>query len=295
MRYRCKECKAERLGLKQLLSILVLLTSSWKCVADAESTTEKALLIGVVPQFNTLQIQDIWIPIIDAVGDLAETRLSLQASPDIPTFEQQFATGVFDLAYMNPYHAIKAESSQGYLPILRDTQSTLIGIIVVRSDSTISGLPELDRKQIAMPSANALGAALMPRAFLDREIGVHPVYKYVKSHDSVYLNVALGKADAGGGILSTYQVQNRDIRGKLKLLHQFQAVPTHPIVAHPRLGNNLISRLQKAFIEFSTTDEGQRLLSAIPIHSLGPTSKTEYNGLKAMKLEQYYEVDRTHR
>jgi phosphonate transport system substrate-binding protein len=61
---------------------------------------------------------------------------------------------------MNPYHAIRANKKHGYAPLVRDVGRSLFGIIVVKKDSPIETVSELDGEIVAFPAPNALGAAL---------------------------------------------------------------------------------------------------------------------------------------
>ena len=249
---------------------------------------EKAYTFGVVPQFDARRIETIWRPILDAVGKKAGVSFELEGAPSIPQFEQAFSSGAYDFAYMNPYHALVANRVQGYLPLLRDVQRALSGIIVVRKDNPITAPRELDGKTVVFPAPNALGASLIPRAEFQRTFGITIIPRYVKSHTSVYLNVFLQQADAGGGVQQTFEQQKPEVRNALRILYRTPKVPPHPIVAHPRVPEDVRLAVQNAFLELSSQPEGAALLSKVPISHIGLTSLEEYQPLKSMHLEDFY-------
>ena len=210
---------------------------------------EKVYSLGVVPQFDARRTAKIWQPILDEVRQRSGIKLELKSSPNIPEFETQFKASEFDFAYMNPYHAIVANEKQGYTPMLRDNGRSLFGILVVKKDSPILAVNELDNKTVAFPSPNALGATLLPRAELDRKFNIKVNPLYVKSHSSVYLNVLLGKTVAGGGVQKTLSQQPDKVRDNLRILYKTNAVPPHPLTVHPRVDKSVTHKVRIAFLE----------------------------------------------
>lgn len=262
--------------------LLILLTNSLILLA-AETYT-----VGVVPQFDIRQIERIWQPILKEVSSRSGVSLKLNASTSIPKFEQEFESGQFDFAYMNPYHAIVANKKQGYQPILRDLGKRLFGIIVVHKDSPITSIEQIDGKKVAMPAPNALGAALLPRAEFALKFKINPEISYVRSHDSVYLNTALGLSDAGGGVMATFNRQPAEVRDQLRILYKTGDVPKHPVVAHPTVPADVVERVKKAFLDLGNSAEGKALLSKIPMKEIGAAVLQDYQMLIDMGLEAFY-------
>lgn len=264
------------------LFFLLLLTYAHTALGDSIYS------IGVVPQFEARRIAEIWQPILDEVSQTSGIKLELKASANIPAFEDQLVAGEFDFAYMNPYHAIVANQKQAYQPLLRDNGRSLFGIIVVKKDSPIQSATELNGETVAFPAPNALGATLLPRAELDRKFDIKIEELYVKSHSSVYLNVLLGKAAAGGGVQKTLSQQPDNIRDQLRILYKTTKVPPHPISVHPRVDNTIQEKVRAAFLQLGSTEAGINLLKKIPMKKIGSASMDDYDPLKKMGLEKYY-------
>ena len=266
--------------------LLTLVSSA----AQAESQA-RIYSIGVVPQFETRQMQAIWKPIITELEQRTGLKFDLQGTPDIPEFEKQFLTGKFDFAYMNPYHILMASSAQGYIPVIRDHSRQLYGVLVVRKDSDITDVKQLDGKVLVFPSPNALGASLLMRADLFDKFHIHIQPRYVKTHDSVYLNVVLGQASAGGGVIKSLNKQPPQIFDALKIIYRTQGIAPHPFVAHPRIAKSERQKVYNAFVAMSKTKSGQAKLARIPINLLGPAQLSEYQVLANMRLERFYEAE----
>ncbi len=259
--------------------------------AIVNASERKTYTFGVVPQFDARKLQEIWAPIFEEVERTSHIRLVFKGAKDIPTFEKEFSKGDYDFAYMNPYHMIVANQDQGYLPLVRDTGRKLYGIIVVRKDSPLQNIEELDGKTVAFPSPNALGAALIPRAQFAKKFKINVSPKYVKSHSSVYLNVATGAASAGGGVQKTFNSQPESIRKVLKIIYKTPEVEPHPIAVHPRVAPVVAEKIRAAFLALGATEKGAGLLQKIPMKKIGTATIDDYALLKTMGLAEFYVVD----
>jgi len=109
----------------------------------------------------------------------------------------------------------------------------------------------------------------------------------VITHDSVYLNVALKQASAGGGIQKTLNRQSKKIKDKVKVLYRTSKVASHPIAAHPRIDASVTKKLQETLFSFGKQKNGSELLSKIPVINLGNTSMAEYTPLAKKKLNRF--------
>lgn len=244
-------------------------------------------LVGVVPQFEASRLHAIWRPILDRLEKRTGLRFKLRGSPSIPEFEREFVQGNFDFAYMNPYHLVMANKAAGYLPLVRDQGRQLYGVLVVRKDSKITEPRELQGQPVAFPSPNALGASLQMRQELHDLFGVDTKPSYVKTHDSVYLNVLLGETLAGGGVQKTLNRQKPQYRDALRVIHTTTKVAPHPFVALPTVPEAHRVAVQQALLELGNSEDGKSLLQKIPVKQSGRASMADYEPLKDMGLERF--------
>lgn len=274
--------------MKNFIPLLSLFFLTSLLSFNAHAEKEKVYTIGVVPQFEIRHIRKIWNPIIKEIERATGYNLKLIGSPTIPDFEREFNAGRFDFAYMNPYHMLLAEKTQGYIPLVRDNGRQLHGILVVREDSGITSVKELDGKKIAFPAPNALGASLLMRANLtnDYKIKFNPVY--VKTHSSVYLNVVVKQASAGGGVQKTLKQQRKNIKGALRILHRTPKVSPHPLAGHPRVPKAVREKIKQAMLKLGENPIGKSLLSKIPMKKIGEASINDYYPLNKFKLDNFY-------
>ena len=262
----------------------------WSVVAGAGPTEEpqRVYTFGIVPQFNAARSLSIWKPILGEIEKRTGLKFRLVGSDGIPAFERQFSAGKFDFVYMNPYHFIRAERSQGYIPLVSDVGRKLFGILVVRADSPIRSVRDLEGKLVAFPAPNALGASLMIRADLKRKFGVDIVPRYVRSHSSVYLNVVLGKTAAGGGVQKTLEQQPPAVKDNLRVIYRTQEVISHPIAAHPRVPPKVREIVKQAMLALGETASGRAILAKVPIQRVGSVTAADYAPLAELDLEAFY-------
>ncbi|MBF0358418.1 MAG: phosphate/phosphite/phosphonate ABC transporter substrate-binding protein [Magnetococcales bacterium] len=247
---------------------------------------------GVVPQFEPRKLSSIWRPILDALEERTGYKFRMTGSPQIPDFEGLFMSGEFDFAYMNPYHSVLAAKKQGYIPLVRDNGVRLFGVLTVKKDSGVTDIKQLAGKTIAFPAPNALGASLLMRADLIDLHGIDFKPKYVKTHSSVYLNVALGLADAGGGVMGTLNQQKKTVKDSLSVIYKTRTMSPHPVTAHPRVDPIVRERVKNAFLELGKTEHGAFLLRKVPIKKVGPASISDYEEITQWGLDRYYKSPR---
>lgn len=255
-------------------------------VPPPDPINEEVYTFGVVPQFDTRQLASVWQPLLKQVEMRAGCRLQYKASKNIPSFEVEFEEGHFDFAYMNPYHSTVAYNKQGYTPLVRDHSRQLYGIIVVRADSELQDVKDLNGTTITFPSPNALGASLLMRAELHKQHQLDFRTEYTQKHDSVYLNVLSGKYVAGGGVKSTLNQQ--EMRESLRVIYETRKLAPHPIVSHPRVPADVAARVQKAFYDLADAPCCKQLLASVPMKSPGPATRQDYEELDALGLEEFY-------
>ena len=247
----------------------------------------RAYTVGVTPQFEARRLFEIWRPILDAVEKESGVKLTLRGSATIQEYEQQYFAGQFDFAYVNPY-LIAVKNPMGYVPLVRDHGNGLTGVVVVRKNSPFRTPKDLDGKIVAFPAPDAVVACLFVRAQLESEYGVHVVPRFVRSHDSTYLNVLTGDTDAAGGAMSTLERQPPEIRSMLRILMTTKETAPIPFVASPTVPEDVRERVRKAFLQLGATDSGREMLAKIPISRIGSASAADYESIRHMGLERFF-------
>ncbi len=242
---------------------------------------------GIVPQYDQRQMFATWKPILDELEKKTGLSFRLVFAPTIPVFEKEFLKGAYDFVYLNPYHLLRANKSAGYLPIVRD-RANLRGVLVVRKDSPIKSPTELNGKTVVFPAPNSMGASLLMRADLSNLFHIHFTPLYVTSHDSVYLHVAKGLAEGGGGVEKTLQEQEKAVKESLKVIHETRPIPSHPVASHPRVVAAITEKVRRAFMEMETTAGGRELLAKIPMNHPVSAALKDYAPMMKWGLDAFW-------
>jgi phosphonate transport system substrate-binding protein len=270
--------------IKRLVLLTLLYTTTGIAPLLAQSVP---YIIGIVPQFEARKLHQTWKPIVDYLTIETGYQFKIEGSPKIPDFQNQFMRGEFDFVYMNPYHFVIASQQQHYIPLVKDVGKLLQGVLVVKKDSPITEIAQLNNSTIAFPAPNALGASLLMRQELHDLFKIDFYPRYVKTHDSVYLNVLLGETDAGGGVQNTLSRQPAEYQSALRVLHRTQQVQPHPFAVHPRVPQQVANQVKTALLKLGDSQSGQLLLSKIPMKKIGPATLDDYLPLKKLGLERF--------
>lgn len=276
---------ARTMRFRHFVNWVVAGLALWLAVAPMARAADH-YTFGVVPQFQQRQLFAIWKPIVDELSRRTGLDLQLIATLTVPEFDRELAKGGFDFAYTNPYQILREFPRQGYIPLVRDAVP-LTGIIVVAKNSPVHDLHDLAGKLLAVPSPNALGASLLIQADLER-LHVKMRLLNAKTHSSVYLHVANGLADAGGGVQKSLQEQPADVRAGLRVLYTTREMPSHPVSAHPRVPPAVREAVRAALLAMAADPQGRALLAKVPMTRPVATSIDDYRPMAAWGLERYW-------
>lgn len=288
LKYSIDRNFTEVVGMLRLSTAIFLTLSS--TIAEAacpdDSTDVPRYSFGIVPQLPAEQIFGDWTPVLDQIGSDIGACFTVMVETTIPEFEQALNAGTYDFAFANPFHAVIAHEQVGYSPIIVDSRRQLNGILVVRADSNVTSLADLEGMRVVFPAPNAFGASLLTRQDL-RQNNVNVDVEYVGTHSNVYRQVALGMAVAGGGVNNTLVRENDSLRERLRVLHQTRAFPAHPILAHPDVPEDVAAAFQTAMLAFAQRPDAEVLLQAIQIPEPRPADyQIDYAPIAELRLQE---------
>jgi phosphonate transport system substrate-binding protein len=261
--------------------LISLLLSSCCLYADAQESYN----FGIVPQQSATRLAKLWTPILKKLSADTGFQIKFETAKNIPTFEARLAESAYDFAYMNPYHFTVFNKNPGYQAIAKRINQPIKGIVVVKKDSGISALIELEGKPLAFPAPAAFAASVLPRAKLTAD-KINFTAKYVSSHDSVYLGVSKGIFKAGGGVMRTFNNASAKVREKLKILWTTKPYTPHAIAAHPKLSNEVAEKFRSALINLNTTQEGRDLLTSIKFkNGLEKANNQDWDDVRGLGID----------
>lgn len=263
--------------------LLTLLAGLW---TNPLSADDRVYRLSIVPQYTPLIIHRNWQPLLARLQKDTGIKLKVKTYNNFRQFLAGLRAGEADFSYLAPYHLVLARRVQSYEPLIRDDSKQLVGLLMVRKESPLTSVHELEGKTIAFPSPNAFAASLYMRSWLKKNVGISFTPRYVGTHDNVYRHIVRGSVHAGSGVNSTLAGQPVALQQRLRILYEVPGVVAHPFVAHSRVPKHVQEKVQKAFLGLMNDTEGQQLLSAVQIMKpVAAEYQRDYAQIESMGLE----------
>lgn len=244
-------------------NLFLILALCWSAAAAAVTTHT----LAVVPQYTPVDTGMRWGPLIRRLEQESGLRLQLRVQDRFDRFERELDNGLPDFAFMNPWHAVTARRSQGYIPLARSGRP-LSGVLVVHRDGPIQSLADLNHREVAFPAPHAFVASMLLGERLREKENLQFRAVYAGTHQNVYRHVLLGIAAAGGGGDMTLEREPESVRSRLKVLYSTPGVAPHPLAAHPRVPEESRRRMTDALLRLQQDEEGRGLLAGVGLDAV---------------------------
>lgn len=275
--------------VRRTLSLFCLLAAGLTATAPCEAgeAERPRYVLAVVPYQLPLTVHKDWAPLAERLAKRLDARIEIKAYRTFPSFEEELTRGLPDFVFMNPYHQVMTRKAQGYIPIVRGGQP-LNGILVVRHNSPIKDVRELDGKIIGFPAPNAFAASLYMRALLTEKLKIRFLPIYLDTHNEVYRQVIMEEADAGGGIPYTLERESAAVRERLRVLYTTPATPAHALSAHPRVPEAVRRTVLRTILEMGADEANMKLLENVQLGKpVEANYSRDYQPLEKLGLEKY--------
>jgi len=244
------------------VKVLFVFFLSFYCI---QAVADHPLILARAPQLSPSVTSEIWSPFVKYLSKQTQHEIILKTYANRADFENDIKAGNVDLYFGNPGYGVVGHLLHGYLPLIRSDKKLLKGIIVVKKDSQINDIQQLNGKVIAFPAKRAFAASLYIRSRIASDFNINYQPLYTGSHDNNYRTVAIGKAAAGGGVKRTLERENMKLREQLKIIYTTPGMKPHPLMASPDIPLALRSSIQKAILNLNKDTSGKKLLKSIKI------------------------------
>lgn len=261
--------------MRNLLIVLLL------AVFPSQAQT---LVFGIVPQQSAKTLAQNWQPLMHYIAEQTGHTIRFATAKDIPTFEDRLAAREYDIAYMNPFHFVEFEQQAGYNALVRQQGAKITGLIVVKHDSDITSIEQLQGQTLAFPAPAAFAASIIPRAELAK-LGIAVQPQYVFSHDSVYLNVSKGFFVAGGGIMRTLQSWEQKNNDSLRVLWTSKAYTPHAIAVKNDLPVRVVTQLLQAFLSINNSDASTDILAPLRFAGFEAAQNEDWDDVRELGID----------
>ena len=253
----------------------------------AQDTQKRTYILAVVPHQLPMFVYKEWTPMVTQLSRRIGAKIELRTYQTIPRFEADVFGGIPDFAFMNPYHEVMAKQAQGYIPLVRGRKS-LSGVLVVRRESLIKSVHELNGETLAFAAPNAFGSSLYMRALLTEQFKIKFRPYYVDAHNEVYRHVILGEAVAGGGIRHTLEIETEAVKKQLRILFETPKTASHCLSVHPRVSPAVRKIVLNTILGLGAKKSEEKWLEKIQLAApVKANYDKDYKPLEALGLDKY--------
>ena len=244
--------------VKSLFLLVTLLIST---TVFAENT----LVLARAPQSSPILTSKTWSPFVSQLSEMTGIKIELKVYSDRSEFESDIKHGKVDLYFGNPGYGVVGHLNHGYIPLVRSDRKLLEGVIVVKKNSDINNIEQLDGKSVAFPAETAFAASLYLQSRLTADHNINYQALYTGSHENTYRAVLIGKTSAGGGVRRTLESESQKLREQLKIIYTTPGIKSHPLMAHPKVAERERLLIQQAILAMDNNESGKKLLKKIKL------------------------------
>ncbi|MBI1812103.1 MAG: PhnD/SsuA/transferrin family substrate-binding protein [Nitrospirae bacterium] len=110
----------------------------------------------------------------------------------------------------------------------------------------------------------------------------------VTTHTNVFRHVILGYAAIGGSNIAALNKEPQGVISQLKIIYKTQELPSHPLVAHPRIPEKIRQAVIDAVLKLAEDTEDQDMLKKVRLsRPMKVYYKRDYLPLERLELERY--------
>lgn len=229
-------------------------------VVPASRAEQPAYSFGVLPLRPPAVTAEYWNPILNYVFVRTGVRLELKVTRTGAESSAATEKGAYDFIWGN--HQFKpAAQKQGYQAILGSLGDPISGEIVVRADSAVTHLSELQDATVGFPSSAAFVGYLVPMDHLTREgVRVNPVYGGNQEGIMAQLKAArVSAAGVNGKVMAGYAAREGL---EYRVLWRSEYYPDFPVSVHPRVPAKVSAAVQSALAGMARNKDGAEVLAA---------------------------------
>lgn len=205
--------------------------------------------VAVVPALPATEIKRRWQPLLDQLQRETGFILKFRFYDDNQSFEKGLQGSEPDFAMIGPFQTWKMRAH--YQPLLRDA-APMIGMVLVRKDSRLQALADLDGKTLAFPGGSDMSSTLLFTHEL-KDLRIQPRLMPQRTHVNGLRAVLVGKIDAA--VINSYSLRLMPpgLEQQLRPIHRTAPMPGPSFASARRLPADDARKLKEAFLRLRTS------------------------------------------
>lgn len=270
---------------------------SWYCIAVTLSilisdivNAESKIVLGVHPYQSVEKLQNIYHPLTELLANKLKVKVSLNIAKDYKTHIDLIGQDKIDIAYVGPASYVTLVEKYGNKRLLArqivNGKPTFTGNIIVRKDSAIHKISDLENKRVAFGDPESTMSHLVPRYMLIKNgITKDKLSKmsFLGSHDNVAIAVLSGEYDAGAVKEAVYHKYEAD---GVRSLATTPELSEHLFVASNKLAESTVKDIRNILFDLHNNEEGKKVLKSIKntLTGMGAVEDKDYANLREILM-----------
>jgi phosphate/phosphite/phosphonate ABC transporter binding protein len=250
--------------------IVLLVLTVFIAGLTARPAAARDLKFGFTPVLGEAEMRAEFDPLAAYISEAIGQKVVLYVAKDYGDLRTQMESGAVDIGSFSPFAYVDAMRG-GKIRIIAqsiiDGTATYRGIIVVRKDSGLKTVADLQGKRFAFVDPKSASGYVYPRAMLI-EKGLNPKTYFEETifagdHNKVITAVLEGRADAGAiyeGALAVAEANGVPIEN-LVTLASTDPIPHDAIAVRTGLDEALAKKIQRALVDMDKSEAGRRVIA----------------------------------
>jgi len=248
----------------------------------------EGLVFAVHPFMSADKLFEAFTPLTRYLSERVDQPVRIEIAKDYRAHIEAVGNDQRDIAYLGPVPYIRVVDAHGVKPILAQLEvngeTTFRGAIVVRRDSSLKTLGDLNGRRFAFGDNSSTMSHLVPWSMLiSAGVPKHSLagFEHLPNHEAVGLAVLSGMFDAGAVKESVFRKQEK--RG-LRVLSWTAPIANHVLVTRADMPKPIRQKLQAAVLRLNDFADGVAVLRAIKpsITALVPGNDRDFNSLRSI-------------
>ncbi|MGP4081938.1 phosphate/phosphite/phosphonate ABC transporter substrate-binding protein [Pseudalkalibacillus sp. R45] len=238
-------------------------TSSDSGSTGKDGEIEK-LVMGFVPSQDSDEIADTVEPLADKLGEELGVEVEGKVMTSYSALVEAMGSNQVQIGFLPAFGYVLANDKHGVEVILKSERfgsGTYKAQYVVRADSEIESLEDMEGKTWAIPDLTSTSGFLFPAAQIMDEFGVEDVQSGFFSntveaggHDNAIISVYEGDADVAttfDDARTTVEEDYPDVMDKLKVVGYTDEIPNDTISVTKELSDEWQKKIEDTFLSFN--------------------------------------------
>lgn len=263
-----------------LLLILGLTIELSGCVRKTEElgSAQNPIKFFIVPSVDVRALEDASNILKAYLEENTPYHFKVSIPPSFIAVVEAFGTKRADMAALNTYGYILAHEKYGVearLTTVRNGAATYRSQFLVRADSQIKKIEDLNGKKVAYVDPASTSGFILPAKYLkDRDIKPKETM-FAMRHDNVVSMIYQKQVDAGATFYVApvgdeiqdarmlVKAQYPDIEKKVKILTLTDSIPNDPVVFRKDVPEDIKKKVSETLIRYADSAKGKETLQKL--------------------------------